>query len=117
MGETRKSKLPHDPDYWDALARRIREDAAGPLATYRTAQDVWYGVLARRAPWLVAASVAAMLILWLIQPPAGSSATLRWMERSLAPTELAGSLMGGSEPPTVNVLMVEFPLAPEERRP
>jgi hypothetical protein len=111
MAEVPKSQLPQDPDYWEHLARRICRDASGPLAAYAAAQDVWYGVLGRRAPWLVAGSAVAMLILWLALPTPDSSVAVLWMERSLAPNEIAGTLIGGPEPPSVEALMVEFPPA------
>ena len=117
MAELPKSPLPREPEYWEELARRIRRDASGPLAAYAAAQDVWYGVLARRSPWLVAASAAAMLILWLALPASDSSVAFRWMERSLAPNEIAGTLIGGPEPPSVDALMVQFsPAFHEEGR-
>jgi len=116
MAENPDSNLPQDPEYWTGLVRRIREDAAGPLAAYAAVQDVWYDVLSRRAAWLVAASAAAMLVLWLALPTADSVA-FRWIERSLAPSEVAGSLIGGPAPPSVEVLMVQFqPVAADEAR-
>ncbi|HXV63623.1 MAG TPA: hypothetical protein VEK15_23180 [Vicinamibacteria bacterium] len=102
-----KSPLPKDTAYWEELARRIREDASGPLAAYAS-RARWYGVLAGPAPWLIAASAAAILFLWLALPAADSSATLRRMERSLSPDEAAGALVGGPEPPTVDALLVQF---------
>ena len=117
MAELPQSQLPQEPEYWEELARKIREDAAGPLAAYAATQYVWYGVLARRAPWLVAASAAAMLILWLALPTPDSSVAFRWIEHSLAPSETAGTLIGGPEPPSVDALMVQFPpLLDEERQ-
>ncbi len=113
MVENPDSNLPQDPEYWTGLARRIREDAARPLAEYAAAQDVWYEVLSQRAAWLMAASAAAMVILWLALPTADSAA-FRWMERSLAPSDVAGSLIGGSAPPSVEVLMVQFDPGPPD---
>lgn len=110
MADRPRSRLPQDPEYWEGLARAIRADAAGPLAAYAAARETWYGVLARRAPWLVAASVAAMLVLFLALPAPGSPA-LGWMERALAPDEVAGALVGGPEPPGVEVLLAQFPPA------
>ena len=111
MADRPVSQLPDDPGYWDDLASRIRQDAAGPLAAYAQ-RDPWYGALARRAPWVIAASVAAMLLLWLslpgIDPGAGF---FRNIERSLTPTDAAGMLVAGAEPPSVATLMVEFPPA------
>ena len=109
MAEVPRSQFPQDPEYWEQLARRIRDDASSPLAAYAAAHDDWYGLLARRSPWLVAASAAAMLILWLALPTPGSSVAFRWMEHSLAPNEIAGTLLGGPEPPSVDALMVQFP--------
>ena len=83
-------------------------DAAGPLAAYAAVQDVWYGVLARRAPWWVAASAAAMLILWLALPTY-ESAEAAGFEGSVVPVEVAGTLISGPAPPSVDVLMVQFP--------
>ena len=107
MAENPNSNLPQDPEYWADLAERIGEDAARPLAAYAAAEDGWFDVLSQRAAWLVAASVAAMLILWMALPTADSVA-FRWMERSLAPSEVAGSLIGGPAPPSVEVLMAQF---------
>ena len=116
MAENPNSNLPQDPEYWAGLAKRIRADAARPLAAYAAAEDGWYEVLSQRAAWLVAASVAAMLILWLALPTADSVA-FRWMERSLAPSEVAGSLIGGPAPPSVEVLMAQFqPASLDEAR-
>lgn len=123
MTDLPESKLPRDPGYWKELARRIRADAAGPLAAYAAREklevaadpDVWYGVLARRASWLVAASAAAMLVLWLALPSRGPSVAFRWIERSLSPDDAAGSLVSGAEPPSVEVLMAQF--APESQAP
>lgn len=116
MAEHPNSNLPQDPDYWETLARRIREDAIRPLAAYAGIQDAWYDVLSQRAEWLMAASAAAMLILWL-SLPASDSVAFRWMERSLEPNGVAGSLMVGSSPPSVDRLMVQFqPVSSAEAR-
>ena len=77
MADVPRSQLPHDPEYWKKLAERIRGDASGPLAAYAAAHDNWYGLLARRSPWLVSASVAAMLILWLALPTSDSAVVAR----------------------------------------
>ena len=91
MSSELRSKLPDDPRYWDDLALRINADAAGPLAAYaggggEATGGGWYRFLARRAPWLVAASAAAALILWLALP-ARDSIAIEWMERSLTPED------------------------------
>ncbi len=117
MAEVPRSQFPQDSEYWEQLARRIRDDASGPLAAYAAAHDGWFGLLARRSPWLVAASAAAMLILWLALPTPDSSVAFRWMEHSLAPNEIAGTLMGGPEPPSVDALMVQFPHVLENEEP
>ncbi len=109
MADVPRSQLPQDPDYWEKLAERVRGDASGPLAAYAAAHDNWYGLLARRSPWLVSASAAAMLILWLALPTSDSSVAFRWMEHSVAPNEIAGTLIGGPAPPSVDALMVQFP--------
>ena len=116
MAENRNSNLPQDPEYWSGLAQRIREDAVRPLAAYAAAQGGWYEVLSERAAWIVAASAAAMLVLWLALPTSDSVA-FRWMERSLEPTGVAGSLIGGPSPPSVEVLMAQFrPVSLDEAR-
>lgn len=116
MAELPQSPLPPDLRYWEDLARRIRDDAAPPLAAYAATDTPWYDLLARRAPWLVAAAAAAMLTLWLALPARDASPALRWIERSLAPTEAAGTLIGGPQPPSVEALMVQFPPARNEER-
>ena len=113
MVDSPQSQLPQEPEYWEGLARKINADAAGPLAAYAAAEDDWIGVLARRAPWLVAASVAAMLILWFALPARDDSQALRWIAASLTPNETAGTLISGAMPPSVDVLMVQFPPAPD----
>ena len=113
--ELPQSQLPQEPEYWDRFARRISRDAAAPLATYARANQVWYGVLSHRAPWLVAASAAAMLVLWVTLPARESLVADRWIERFLSPDELAGSLIGGPAPPSVDALLAQFP-PPEEGR-
>ncbi len=110
MLERPRPNLPQEPEYWDGLARKIHDDAAGPLAAYRAGkQSAWYESLSRQAPWLVAASAAATLLLWLALPAADSSLVLRWMETSLTPNEAAGTLVGGSAPPSIDALMAQFP--------
>jgi hypothetical protein len=109
MAERSHSQLPQEPEYWEGLAQRINADAAAPLAAYAAAQDDWYGILARRAPWLVAAAAAAMLILWITLPAREPSPAYRWMASALAPNEAAGTLIVGMEPPSVDALMVQFP--------
>ena len=116
MSDLPQSHLPQEPEYWEQLAAQIRADAAGPLADYAAVDHGWYGMLAQRAPWLVAASVAAMLLLWLALPERGPSVAFRWIESSLTPSELAGTLVSGAAPPTVEILMVQFPPSEEERR-
>ncbi len=111
MADVPRSQLPQDTGYWEILAQRIRVDASGPLAAYAAIHDSWYGLLARRSTWLISASAAGMLILWLSLPTADSSAALRWIEKSVAPNEIAGALIGGEAPPSVNALMVQFPPA------
>ncbi len=114
MAELPKSELPRDPEYWDTLAAKVRQDAAGPLAAYASAHDVWYGVLAQGAPWLVAASAAATLILWLALPVPDTSFALVHIERSLDPSEVAGMFIGGPQPPTVDALLVQFAPAADD---
>lgn len=109
MAETPKARLPRDDAYWDALAAEIGRDAAAPLAAYASNDGGWSALLSRRAPWLVAASAAAMLVLWLALPPASPAGELGWIEGSLAPTERAGSLVVGSAPPSLDALMAQFP--------
>ncbi|TDI45424.1 MAG: hypothetical protein E2P02_07335 [Acidobacteria bacterium] len=109
MADVPRSRLPRDPEYWEKLAERIRGDASGPLAAYAEAHDSWYGLLARRSPWLVSASAAAMLLLWLALPASDSSVAFRWIENSVTPSEVAGTLIGGHTPPSVDSLMVQFP--------
>ncbi len=116
MPDLPPSQLPQEPEYWEELAAKIRADAAGPLAGYSGVDDGWYGVLAERATWLVAASVAAMLLLWLTLPARGPSVAFRWIEGSLTPSELAGTLVSGAAPPSVDTLMVNFPPSEEEQR-
>ena len=107
MSEGPSSPLPTEPEYWERLASRVRADAAAPLAAY-AAEGPWYAVLARRAPWLVAASIAATVVLWLSMPSPQGIAIARWLESSLAPEEAAGTLIAGPEPPRVDVLMAQF---------
>ncbi len=114
MAELPKSELPQDPEYWDTLAAKARQDAAGPLAGYVSAQDVWYGVLAQGAPWLVAASAAATLVLWLALPVPEPSFALVHIERALDPSEVPGTFIGGPQPPTVDALLVQFPPAADD---
>ena len=117
MADPPRSRLPEDPEYWDGLARRISDDAAGPFAAYAAGNDGWAAVLGRVAPWLVAASAAATLVLWLTLPARPSSPAFRWIESSLVPREMAGTLVSGAVPPTVDTLMVQFsPPADEEGR-
>ena len=117
MADLPQSQLPQEPEYWEELARKVREDAAAPLATYAAADEGWYGLLARRAPWLVAVSAAAMLVLWLMLPARGNSLAFEWIASALTPSEAAGSLIGGAEPPSVEAVMVHFsPATDEERR-
>ena len=104
-----RSPLPTVPEYWDRLARRIAEDAALPLAAYAAKRDDWYGVLAKSAPWLMAASAAALVVVLLSLPATQSSTAHVWMERSLSPSDGAGELLGAPEPPSVDELMVQFP--------
>ena len=111
-----RARLSQEPEYWERLASSVREDAAGPLAAYAMSDPEWYAVLARRAPWLVAASAAAMLILWLALPSRGSSTTFQWIESSLTPTEVAGTLVSGAAPPSVDALMVQFPPSEAEEQ-
>ncbi len=124
MADLPPSQLPQDPEYWGELAGKIREDAAAPLAAYAGAEDGriddgrvddgWYRILARRAPWLLAASAAAMLILWLALPERGTSPAFRWIADALAPSETAGTWIGGAAPPSVDALMVHFSPALDE---
>ena len=120
MVDPRHSKLPQEPEYWDGLAAKINDDAAATLASYAAAstdvhrEDDWTAVLGRSAPWLVAASLAAMLVMWLILPPRPPSPAFVWLGDSLAPSEVAGSLVAGSTPPSVEQLMAQFPPAGEE---
>jgi hypothetical protein len=118
MADRSQSQLPREPEYWEGLARKINADAAAPLAAYAASQEGWYGVLARRAPWLVAATAVAMLVLWVTLPERETSPVVRWMASALAPNETAGTLIVGTEPPSVDALMVQFPPAPdsEEQR-
>jgi hypothetical protein len=116
MTDRPQSKLPQEPEYWDELAAKINDDATGPLASYAATPDDWTAVLGRQAPWLVAASAAAMLVLWLTLPARPPSMAFRWIESSLIPSEVAGTLVAGSAPPSVETLMVQFPPSEEEQR-
>lgn len=117
MAENPSSPLPQEPVYWEKLALRIREDAVAPLAAYAAVPEAWYGVLARGAPWLVAASAAAMLLLWLVLPASDPGAVAGWIERSVEPDEIAGALIAGPVAPNVETLMVQFPPPLESERP
>lgn len=110
MVEHPNSPLPRDPEYWESLAQRIRADAAGPLAGYATTV-AWYDVLARQAAWLVAAAAIVIVALLLTLPQPDPDAAYRWIERSLAPDEPAGTLIAGPTAPSVDVVMVQFPPA------
>jgi len=112
--EQTRSQLPQEPEYWELLAREVRDDAAAALAAYARTGDAWYGLLARSAPWLVAASAAAILVLWLALPARQDSLAFRWMASFAVPSERAGSLVSGTQPPSVDALMVQFPPADEE---
>ena len=114
MTDRPQSKLPQEPEYWDRLTRKITDDAAGPLARYAASGDDWATVLGRHAPWLVAASVAAMLVLWLSLPARQPSPAFRWIEGSLIPSEVAATLVVGSAPPSVEALMIQFAPTGEE---
>ena len=116
MADPSQSQLPQDNDYWEALEQKINADAVGPLAAYAAADQGWYGVLARRAPWLVAVSAAAMIFLWLVLPAREESQALRYISDSIAPSEAAGMLITGESPPSVDALMVQFPPAPGVER-
>jgi hypothetical protein len=112
------SPLPDDPTYWNTLAQRIGGDAAAPLARYaargQKADDRWFGLLSRAAPWLLSAAATATLLLWLALPPRAPDASMRWLEPSIAPHDDTGALIGGSLPPSVDRLMLDFPPAPTE---
>jgi hypothetical protein len=118
MDDYPESNLPREPEYWERLAARVTDNAAAPLAGYAGNVDAWYGPLAQRAPWVVAASTAAMLVLWLSLPTTADpvSRVFRWMERSLAPDDVAGVLVTGATPPPVQILMSEFPPALKGRQ-
>jgi len=113
MAEHPNSPLPRDPEYWTRLAQRIHADAAAPLAGYAAA-DTWYGVLARQASWLVAAAAIVIVALLLTLPRPDSDAAYRWIERSLAPDEFAGTLIAGPTAPSVDVVLAQFPPADGE---
>lgn len=112
------AKLPQDPDYWEGLAGKIRDDAAAPLAAYAAASGAapvpWFGVLARRAPWWLAASVAAIVMLWLALPPRDVSPGPAWIEAELAPSGAAATLVSGPAPPAVDDLLGFFSPAGEQ---
>lgn len=116
-----RSPLSDDPETWDRLARRINADAAAPLAELADAGrrtvpawrgtwlGSWLGPLSRSAPWLVAASAAAMLAFWMALPPRTEDPGLGWIESSVAPQDVAGTLLGGALPPSVDEMMLVFP--------
>jgi len=114
MVDRPQSQLPQDPEYWEDLARRIRADGAAPLAAYAAVDDDWTAVIARRAPWLVAASTAAMLVLWLLLPPRDAPAGAGWIETAVSPRETAGTLISSATPPSIDALMVQFPPATDD---
>ncbi len=109
------SSLPEDPRYWTTLERRILDDAALPLHRYAEVSagesegDVpalhWYGEVSRHAPWLVAASLIAGLLLWARLPLPDASTTRQWMQRSLTQDHLAASLATIEAPSPVAVMM------------
>jgi hypothetical protein len=120
MPEMPASRLPDSPEYWDDLARRVRADAAVPLAACAAVSDDWFAVLARRAPWLVTASAAAIVALILVLTAADAPASATWTEGALTPREPAGALVAGPRPPDLQLLMPEFPPPggpPKERQP
>lgn len=105
------SPLPRSPEYWDDLARRIRADAAGPLARYATVASPlgWPHLLARRAAELMVTAAAMMLLVWLSLPVAEPPAAHRWVEPSVVPTDPVGALIAGAAPPGLESLLVHFP--------
>ena len=112
---TSRSPLPDEDEFWEGLADKVRADAAGPLSRYAASEadqsPTWIAVVSRQAPWLLAASVIAMVALLSALPESAASTALttRLLERSLMPTEPAAGLMAGSKVPSVAELLVEFP--------
>ena len=107
------SSLPVEEEFWEELAQKVRADAAGPLSRYAAApvpQTNWLSVVSRQAPWLLAASVVAMITLLATLPEARASrsAPAGLLERSLTPGERAAGLMAGSVAPSVAELLAEF---------
>ena len=112
-----KLPLPVESSYWNELRRQILDDASGPLAAYSRAalergdtagaDDAanWYAEVSRLAPWLVAASLAAGLLLWARLPLPDSATTRSWMQRSLTRDHLAASLATPTAPPAAAVMM------------
>jgi len=120
MTDKPSPQLPQDPGYWDQLAHKMSADASSPLAGYASSVihvEGWYDVVARRAASVVAASMAAVLLLWFAYPPSEPSVAQQWIEHSLAPNEVAGSLLVGPQPPSVDSLVVHFPAALDKRGP
>ncbi len=109
-----RSPLPVDEEFWEDLAQKVRADAAAPLSRYAATRMVeapnWLSVLSHQAPWLLAASVVAMVALLATLPESrtlqGTSAGL--LERSLTPGERAAGLMAGAKAPSVAELLPEF---------
>ena len=56
-----------------------------------------------------------MFLLWFVLPAPDSSLAFRWIEHSLAPDEIAGSMLSGPAPPSLDDLMVQFPPAIYEK--
>jgi len=112
----RASRLPDSPEYWEQLARKVRADAAGPLAAYAAAQEGWAGVLARETTWLAGIAAAAILALSIVLAKTDPALSTTWIEGALAPSESAGALIAGPEPPEIDSLLAQFPRHPRAPR-
>lgn len=106
-------RLPEDPVYWDELSTRITDGAAAVLAelgegaTART--DIWWAVLAERAPALAAAAAVSM-VAGSLALAGGSTATdaspYDEIARAIGPSDqIAQTFFADASPPAVESLL------------
>ena len=104
-----KSRMPEDPSYWDALAKKITADAAPILAENFERQGSWWGGLARACPALAAAASLAIVagsIAIAATPAALDDSPYIEVARAIGPTDqVAQLLLSEAVPPTVESLL------------
>jgi len=102
------SRLPDDPEYWQAFSNRIVDDGVRVLQAFKEDRREWWSGMARFSAALAVGASAATVAALLLMPTGIPARTpIQTVDAyGLAPDDpLAVTLVSGEAPPSIETLM------------